>query len=84
MDFNDDNADAEFNAAAGAILAITSTTAPAIAQSFDSSCGDLGSKSFGYRVHAATACTAPKYIVFKYLYLNNYKRYLYKILNIAY
>ena len=32
MDFNDDD-DAEFNAAAGAILTITSTTAPTIAQS---------------------------------------------------
>ena len=42
MDFNNDD-DAEFNAAAEAILAITSTTAPAIAQSFDSSCGGLGS-----------------------------------------
>ena len=39
MDFDDD--DAEFNAAAGAILAITSATATAIAQSFDSSCGGL-------------------------------------------
>ena len=41
IDFDDD--DAEFNAAAGAILAVTSTTALAIAQSFDSSCGGLGS-----------------------------------------
>ena len=41
-------------------------------------------RSFSHRVHAATACIVPKYIFFKYLYLNNYKRYLYKILNIVY
>ena len=31
MDFDDDDNNTEFNTAAGAILAITSTTAPAIA-----------------------------------------------------
>ena len=33
---------------------------------------------------STTVCTAPKYGFFKHLYLNNYKSYLYKFLNIAY
>ena len=41
-------------------------------------------RSFGHHVHAATVCTAPKYVFFKYLYLNNYEGYLYRILNMAY
>ena len=52
MDFDDDD-DTDFNAAAGAILAITFTTAPAIAQSFDSSCGGLGSiQTFNFLLHS--------------------------------
>jgi hypothetical protein len=34
-----------------------------------------------YNIEAsATGCTAPKYVFFKYLYLNNYRSYLYKII----
>ena len=46
-------------------------------------CSD-GGRSFGHRVHATTVCTAPKYVFFKYLYLNNYKSSLCKNLNIAF
>ena len=51
MDFDGDG-DAELNAAARAILAITST-APAIAYSFNSSCGGLGSiRTFNFVLYS--------------------------------